>query len=71
MSELTDPQRFIDLETRIAFQEHVLQELSDVVARQQTQIDQLTRALKDAQDRLRGLHPPVADRSEETPPPHF
>lgn len=65
------PERLVDLETRVAFQEHALQEMSDVVARQQTEIDRLMRLLKEIQDRLRGISAPVADRSEETPPPHY
>ena len=64
-------QRLIEAETRIAFQEHTLSELSEVVARQQQEIDGLARSLKEAQDRLRGVTPPVADPSEETPPPHY
>ncbi len=34
-------QHKIDLETKIAYQEHNLQELSDVIFRQQQQIDKL------------------------------
>lgn len=64
-------ERLVDLETRVAFQEHALQEMSDVVARQQTEIDQLTRLLKEIQDRLRGISAPVTERSDETPPPHY
>jgi SlyX protein len=65
--------RVVELETRMAFQERVLQELSDIVARQQAELDHLKQALKTAQERLRTLQPgsPVADRSEETPPPHY
>jgi SlyX protein len=65
------PQQLIELETRFAFQEQALQELSDTAARQQAEIDRLGRLLKEIQDRLRGLAPPVAERSEETPPPHY
>lgn len=64
-------ERIIELETRLAFQEHALQELSDVMARQQAEIEHLARALKDAQERLRGITAPVAERAEETPPPHY
>ncbi|MBI3896969.1 MAG: SlyX family protein [Gammaproteobacteria bacterium] len=72
MTEQPDLQtRFVELETRVAFQEHALQELNDALVRQQTEIDRLTRALKDAQERLRGISAPIADRSEETPPPHY
>ena len=65
------PQKLIELETRFAFQEQALQELSDTVARQQAEIDRLSRLLKEIQERLRGIAPPIADRSEETPPPHY
>jgi SlyX protein len=71
---MTDPdlsRQLTELETRYAFQEQALQELSDTVARQQAEIDRLGRLLKEIQDRLRGIAPPIADRSEETPPPHY
>src|SRR4051812_40594527 len=56
MTHNTDlQQRFIELETRLAFQEHTLQEMSDTVARQQAEIDLLTRTLKETQQRLRGI----------------
>jgi SlyX protein len=63
--------RLVELETRVAFQEHALQQLSDVAARQQAEIERLKSLLKETQDRLRGVAPPVADVSEETPPPHY
>ena len=63
--------RFVELETRLAFQEHALQELSDNVARQQAEIDRLTRALKETQERLRGVSAPVEELSKEPPPPHY
>jgi SlyX protein len=37
--------KLVDLQTRFAFQEDSLQALNDVVARQQQQIESLTRAL--------------------------
>jgi SlyX protein len=64
-------QRLIELETRFAFQEQALHELSDTVARQQAEIDRLGRLLKEIQERLRGIAAPVAERSEEPPPPHY
>ena len=65
------PQRLVELETRLAFQEHTLQEMSDTVARQQAEIDRLARALKETQERLRGISPSIAERTDETPPPHY
>ncbi len=64
-------QRCIELETRLAFQEQALHEISDTVARQQTEINRLTRMLKETQERLRHVSSPVGKPSEEPPPPHY
>jgi SlyX protein len=64
--------RLIELETRIAFQEHTVQELNTVVARQQQDLLQLQREIEVLRARLQALaDSPVAGRSEETPPPHY
>jgi len=64
--------RLAELETRIAFQEQAIQELSDVVARQQAEIDRLSRANETLRLQLLELAPSlVAGRDEETPPPHY
>ena len=64
--------RIVELETRLAFQEHSLQELNDVVVRQQQEILQLTRELEALKAQIRALAPAlVAGRGEETPPPHY
>jgi SlyX protein len=65
------PRRMVELETRFAFQEQALQEMSEVVARQQTEIGRLAMMLKETQERLRGISPPVAEPFEESPPPHY
>ena len=38
-------ERLIELETRVAFQEKLIEELSDVLAKQQHQIDQMEQQL--------------------------
>jgi SlyX protein len=65
-------ERLIDLETRIAFMERTLIEMSDALAdarrdsaRDRTRID---RVLYDLGE-LRGLIP--GDTQEEPPPPHY
>lgn len=64
--------RLIELESRLAFQDHSLQALNDVIVRQQREIDELRRALAALHAQLKTLAPaPVAGRSEETPPPHY
>lgn len=48
--------RFIDLETKLAYQEDAQQQLSDVVARQQQQIETLETALRALIDRVNSLN---------------
>lgn len=65
-------ERIIDLESRLAFQEHTLQELNDIVANQQQELDILRKALQDIDKRLRAVTPQqVASLEDETPPPHY
>lgn len=62
----------IELETRLAFQEHTIQQLNDVVTRQQFQIDQLAAELKNIKARMSALASSnIAHESEETLPPHY
>lgn len=64
--------RLIELETRLAFQDHTLQELNAVVVRQQHELSALTRELETLKDQFKALAPDlVASRAEETPPPHY
>jgi SlyX protein len=65
-------QRLVELETRLAFQEHSLQELSEALAearRERARSDALLEAvLAD----LRGLRGALyADPASEPPPPHY
>ena len=64
--------RLIDIESRLAFQEHTLQALNDVIARQQQEIDHLTRQLQHAQEQLRNLATTLpTGPQDEPPPPHY
>ncbi len=64
--------KITELETRIAFQDATIQELNDVVVRQQGEIDRLAREMEALRNQLRSLSSfPVASRDEETPPPHY
>jgi len=65
-------ERLVDLQARLAFQERALQELNDVVVRQQRDIDRLIRELEALRIQVRNVMPAlVAPQSEETPPPHY
>jgi SlyX protein len=64
--------RLIELETRVAFQDSTLQQLNDVVVRQQRDLDRLQRELEALRSQVQLLAPAlVASRSEEPPPPHY
>jgi len=64
--------RLIELESRLAFQEHTLQELNEVVVRQQQEITQIRRELEAVHAQVRALSAqPLANRSDESIPPHY
>jgi SlyX protein len=65
-------ERLTELEVRVAFQEKTIQDLNEVVTRQQRQIDRLTQELEAMKSRLAALAPSmVIPPEEEKPPPHY
>jgi SlyX protein len=63
-------EQIIDLQTRLAYQEHTLNALSDEVAVLQQRIEHLNAALGQLASRLSTL--PHGDPPEpEPPPPHY
>lgn len=70
-------QRLIDLETRLAFQEQALQELSDALAAARDSESRnallLHRALEDLRQLRSALAatPITGDAGSEPPPPHY
>lgn len=65
-------QRLEDLETRLAYQEAAIDELTRTTLGQQQQINTLQAQLDYLKSLLKELTPSaVAPRSEETPPPHY
>ena len=69
---MPDNARLVELETRVAFQDHTLSELNDVVTAQGRELhemrQELARAVADLKT-LRGLL--YADPGSEPPPPHY
>jgi SlyX protein len=62
----------IDLQTRMAFQDGVIEELNDVVTRQQKQIERLESQLAGLKSQFEGLqHTLLAKPADEPPPPHY
>jgi SlyX protein len=65
-------QRLVELETRIAFQEHALAELSDALAETRLEAARQSELLRQAlQDLKLARGDLLADPSTEPPPPHY
>ncbi len=65
-------QRFVDLETKLAHQEHLLLELNDVITKQQENIMRLEKLCDSIIERVRSLGealPTSANVDEK--PPHY
>ena len=64
--------RFTELETRLAFQEHTLTEMSDALAESRAENARTQELLRRALDDLKLLRTELhSDPSEEPPPPHY
>lgn len=66
-----DQEKIIELETKIAFLENSVQELSDVVAGQQKEIQALNKTQKAIIDKLNALVSGEEISSEFEKPPHY
>ena len=65
-------ERLTEIESRVAFQDDTIQQLNDVIVRQQHDIEQLTEELQLLKQQLQTLAPSlVVDEVQETPPPHY
>lgn len=64
--------RFIDLETRLSYTDEALRSLSDTVARQQKQIDQLGSLSRQLLERLKSQGEPGEKTTPaDEVPPHY
>lgn len=70
-STMSSEQRFIDLETKIAHQEYLLEELNQVLYQQQKTIDALETTLKTLSKRLESLGDGEEIRGPNEKPPHY
>lgn len=65
-------ERLIDIETKIAHQEHIVGELNDALASQQTQIAQLELQVRTLTDRIRAIAAVgTGTADDDAPPPHY
>lgn len=69
---IVDDEQTIELETKLAHQEHTIAELNDALTSQQAQIAKLEFQVSALTDRVRALSDaaPVAGTDDE-PPPHY
>ena len=65
-------QRLVELETRLAFQEHAMGELSDALAETRLEAARLAELLRLALEDLKLARGDLmADPASEPPPPHY
>lgn len=65
-------ERLIEIETKVAYQEHTIAELNDVIYRQQQQIDQLERLCKALTDRVQDMaETATTEKAGHEKPPHY
>jgi len=63
--------RIVNLETKSAYQEHLIQELNEVIITQQNQIDALTKSLNQIRDYMQNNTGQQSSPEQEAPPPHY
>ena len=69
---MSEAEKFADLETRLAQQEHMLDELSRVVADQARVVDLFREQLRRLTDRVLHVEDTVPNKGpDEPPPPHY
>ncbi len=65
-------ERIIELESRLAHQDHLLQELNDVLTDQQSRLMQLETLCRTLADRLQAIGEMMpATSGGDEPPPHY
>lgn len=64
-------ERLTELETRVAFQEHTINELSDEIYRQQKQITHLEQLCKLMLQKLQDVSAELPGKPVDEKPPHY
>ncbi len=66
-----DDQKIIDIETKLAHQEHLLAALDEALTNQQAQIAELEHLCQSLIKRIRALPEAGGDERDDQPPPHY
>jgi SlyX protein len=61
----------IELETKIAFQEDMIQALNSTLAEQQQELLELKRDIEELQTQLRNIAPSLSSATIDETPPHY
>ena len=67
---MTTDSRLEEIESKLAFQDDALQQLSEALVAQQGRIDRLEASIRSLAEQLRALKDRAPD-SPEPPPPHY
>ena len=59
------------LEIKLSYQEHLIQELNEVVITQQNQVDKLEKSIHQIREHLSGGQGQQSAPENESPPPHY
>lgn len=63
--------QIVELETKLAFQEDMIQALNRTVGQQQQELLELKRDVEELQTQLRAMAPSLAPGITDEPPPHY
>ncbi|NOT84630.1 MAG: SlyX family protein [Methylococcaceae bacterium] len=64
-------QRFIELEIKVAYQEDLVQDLNQIVIKQQRQLDRLEATCKMLHERIKNLQDTAHEEDVDQTPPHY
>lgn len=74
MSQSETPEtlaRLEDLETKVVYQERTIDQLNEVVTKQQDQVDRLRLEVDQLNKTLKAISSLTVEGGEEPPPPHY